>query len=275
MTSPQDRIADASVQVAVDAATVSDAGLASASASASASAAASAAAAALGVVPVAPRPFGGAVLVACLALALLLMSRWIDVPLTLAIEQHVSPGIDKVFHTIGKLGNRGGYIAVTALLVYAIALTGLRRGWACPLRAGFDRIARGAVLVVSTMAVGGLITLVLKKVVARARPEVLLEDGWYGLVAPFTRGNDFNSFPSSHTLTAFAVAAAIGEIAPRWRVPALLVAALVAISRLINRDHFLSDVTAAAAIGILVAHYLAPYVLDPRRRWMFRAFWRK
>ncbi|MVW70865.1 phosphatase PAP2 family protein [Bordetella sp. 15P40C-2] len=217
--------------------------------------------------PIAPRPYGGAVLVACLALALLMMSRWIDQPLTLAIQQHVSDGVNKVFDKIGNLGDSEFYI-LAALAVYVVSLIGLRRGWACPLRAGFDRMARGAVLVVGSMAVGGLITLVLKKVVARTRPEVLIEDGWHGLVAPFTRGNDYNSFPSSHTLTAFAVAAAIGEIAPRWRIPALLIAALVAISRVINRDHYLSDVTAAAAIGILVAHYLAPYVLDSSRRWM-------
>lgn len=214
------------------------------------------------------RPFRGVLLTACFALLLLLMSRWVDLPLTVAIEKHVSPVVNNVFDYIGKLGDSEMYI-FAALFVYVVSLVGMRRGWVCPVSVGFERLARYGALVLSVMAVGGLITLVLKKVVARARPEVWLEDGWYGLVAPFTKGSDYNSFPSSHTLTAFAVAAALGEIAPRWRIPALLVATLVAVSRVINRDHYLSDVIAAAAIGIFVAHFLAPYVLDSRRRWMF------
>jgi len=220
------------------------------------------------------RPFRGVLLTSCLALLLLLMSRWVDLPLAWAIEKHMPPVVNEVFDYIGYLGDSELYI-LPALFVYVAALVGIRRGWTCPVRAGFERLARYGMLVVSTMAVGGLITLVLKKLVARARPEVLFEQGWYGLVEPFTKGHDYTSFPSSHTLTAFAVAAAIGEIAPRWRMPALFLAALVAISRVINRDHFLSDVTAAAAIGIMVAHYLAPYVLDEQRRWMLRRPWRK
>ena len=66
----------------------------------------------------------------------------------------------------------------------------------------------------------------------------------------------------------------IGEIAPRWRLPLLGVAAIVALSRVVNRDHFLSDVTAAAFIAIMAAYYLAPYVLGGQYRWVLRAPWR-
>lgn len=210
----------------------------------------------------------GVLLTACFALLLLMMSRWVDQPLTIAIERHMLPFINEVFDYIGYAGDSELYL-FAALFVYVGSLIGMRRGWVCPVRAGFDRLARCAMLIIGSMAVGGLITLILKKVVARTRPEVLLEDGWHGLVAPFTSGHDYSSFPSSHTLTAFAVAAAVGQIAPRWRWPALFIATLVAISRVINRDHFLSDVMAAAAIGVMVAHYLAPYVLDARRQWLF------
>lgn len=220
------------------------------------------------------RPFRGVLLTACFGLLLLLMSRWLDQPLTLAIEKHMPPVVNEVFDYIGHAGDSEPYLVV-ALALYVISLVGMRRGWACPLRAGFERVARCCMMVMSALAVGGLITFILKKVVSRTRPEVLIEEGWHGLMAPFTDGRDYNSFPSSHTLAAFAVAAAIGQFAPRWRMPALFIATLVAISRVINREHFLSDVTAAAAIGIMVAHYLAPYVLDGRRTWMLRAFWRK
>jgi len=221
-----------------------------------------------------PQPIRAACLTATFALILLLLSRWVDAPLTVMINEHVSPALNDVFHTIGLLGKSDMYI-FAALFLYVIGLIGLHRGWVCPFRVSFENIARGAMLVLTTMAVGGLITLVLKKVVARARPKLLFEQDLYGLVAPFTKGGAYNSFPSSHTLTAFAVAAAISVISPRWRVPALFVATLVGVSRLINRAHYLSDVLAAAAIGIFVAYALAPYVLDTRRQWMLRPFWKK
>ncbi|MCD0505862.1 phosphatase PAP2 family protein [Bordetella petrii] len=217
------------------------------------------------------RPFRGVALTACFAVVLLLMSRWIDQPLTHAIERYVPESVNEVFNQIGDLGDSEGYI-LAGLLVYVLSLVGMRRGWTCPVRVGFEQLARYSMLLLGTMAIGGLITLVLKKIVARTRPEVLLEQGWHGLGVPFA-GDPFDSFPSSHTLTAFAVAAVIGEIAPRWRMPVMLLAALVAISRVINRDHFLSDVTTAAFIGIMVAHYLAPYILAERYRWMLRAPW--
>ncbi len=226
----------------------------------------------LPMAPLPHRPFRGVALTACFAVLLLLMSRWVDLPLTHAIERHVPPLVNDVFDQIGDLGDSEGYI-LAGLLLYVVSLVGMRRGWTCPLRAGFERLARYSMLLLATMSIGGLITLVLKKVVSRARPEVLLEQGWHGLGVPFA-GDPYDSFPSSHTLTAFAVAAVIGEIAPRWRLPLLLVAAVVAASRVINRDHFLSDVTAAAFIGIMVAHYLAPYILGERYRWMLRAPWR-
>ncbi len=222
--------------------------------------------------PIAPRPYRSVLLTACFAVALLMMSRWVDVPLTQSIERHVPEQVNEVFDQIGDLGDSEGYI-LAGLLLYVASLFGIRYGWACPVRAGFERLARYSMLLLATMSVGGLITLVLKKVVSRARPEVLLEQGWHGLGVPFT-GDPYDSFPSSHTLTAFAVAAVIGEIAPRWRLPLLLVAGVVAISRVINRDHFLTDVTAAAFIGIMVAHYLAPYILGEGYRWMLRAPWR-
>ncbi|WP_227746493.1 phosphatase PAP2 family protein [Bordetella bronchiseptica] len=140
-------------------------------------------------------------------------------------------------------------------------------GWTC------EKIARAGMLLLATLTAGGLATWVLKNVVARARPEVLLDDGIYGMGRMFA-GNPFNSFPSSHTQTAFAVAAVLGILAPRWRWPALALAALVAISRVINRDHYLSDVCAAALIAVVAAYAIKPYVLSPRYTWPLRAPWR-
>ncbi|AZY51742.1 phosphatase PAP2 family protein [Bordetella avium] len=209
-----------------------------------------------------------------LALALLLLACaiWLDRPLSLWLNVNVPPALDKAFDRIGNLGDAGLYVAV-GLICYIWALNGLARGWSCPFKSGFDRMARGSLLLLATMTVGGIITWLLKRLVSRARPEALLDHGIYGLGQVFA-GKPYDSFPSSHTLAAFAVASVIAILSPRWRWPVMTLAVLVAASRVINRDHFLSDVCVGALIAICCAVLLAPRILDTRYHWPLRAPWR-
>ncbi|QVQ26632.1 phosphatase PAP2 family protein [Achromobacter deleyi] len=208
-----------------------------------------------------------------LALAAGACALWVDLPLAIWIKESVSDGVDQSFEWVGELGESGRYIGV-ALAFYVIGLVGLARGWRNPVRMSYAAMARGSLLMLSTMAVGGLIVLVLKRSVARARPELFFEKGIYGLGESFSRVQQFNSFPSSHTYAAFAVAVVLGILAPRWRWVFLLLAALVAVSRLVNLDHYLSDVMTAAGIAVLVGHVLAPRVLCSKYQWPLRAPWR-
>lgn len=200
-------------------------------------------------------------------------ARWIDLPLAVWIKQSVSDGVNLSFEWIGELGESGPYIGV-ALAFYVVGLIGLARGWSNPLRMSYASMARGSLLMLSTLAVGGLIVLLLKRSVARARPELFFEKGIYGLGESFSRAQQFNSFPSSHTYAAFAVAVVLAILAPRWRVVFYLLAVLVAMSRLVNLDHYLSDVMTAAGIAVVVGHMLAPRVLGSQYQWPLRAPWR-
>lgn len=200
-------------------------------------------------------------------------ARWVDLPLAIWIKQSVSDGVNESFEWVGQMGESGPYIGV-ALAFYVIGLVGLARGWRNPLRMSYASMARGSLLMLSTMAVGGLIVLVLKRSVARARPELFFEKGIYGLGESFSRVQQFNSFPSSHTYAAFAVAVVLAILAPRWRVVFYLLAVLVAMSRLVNLDHYLSDVMTAAGIAVVVGHMLAPRVLGSQYQWPLRAPWR-
>jgi undecaprenyl-diphosphatase len=64
--------------------------------------------------------------------------------------------------------------------------------------------------------------------------------------------SDCYSFPSGHSLNAFAIGSVISLAFPLLAVPVLLVAASVAASRVVLGLHFLSDVLAGSALGALI-----------------------
>lgn len=94
---------------------------------------------------------------------------------------------------------------------------------------------------------GVLLFRFLKKVSKRQRP-CNLEPHCWSVAAP----PDQFSFPSGHTITAFAVTVALGSFYPDLQLCLLLAAAVVAASRIFLGMHFLSDVLAGSAIGTLL-----------------------
>jgi len=103
----------------------------------------------------------------------------------------------------------------------------------------------------AALAVGSGIGLFkcLKRCVGRTRPCALERHCWADLLPP-----DRFSFPSGHTITAFAVTAALGGFYPA-ALPALLFCAVsVAASRIVLGMHFLSDVMAGAALGCILGY---------------------
>ena len=62
-----------------------------------------------------------------------------------------------------------------------------------------------------------------------------------------------HSFPSGHAMTAFAGATMLATYLPRHRVSLLVLASLIALSRLYNGVHYPTDVVAGAAAGVAIA----------------------
>jgi undecaprenyl-diphosphatase len=93
---------------------------------------------------------------------------------------------------------------------------------------------------------------VVKWIVGRGRPFVGGEANPFNFV-PFAGTEAYASFPSSHAVTAFALAFGVTAVWPRaW--PAMIVyALLIAGSRLVLLAHHPSDVVAGALIGVLGA----------------------
>lgn len=112
-------------------------------------------------------------------------------------------------------------------------------------RARFAAIGSAGLAVLS----GILAFLLLKRISHRKRPCELEPHCWASILPP-----DQFSFPSGHTITAFAVALTLGAFYPDFQLALLLVAASIAASRIILGMHFLSDVVAGSVIGVSLAY---------------------
>ena len=90
----------------------------------------------------------------------------------------------------------------------------------------------------------------LKPLVARPRPFDLFPD----MQLLISRPEDF-SFPSGHTMSSFAAAAVIFIKNKRWDTGALLLASLIAFSRLYLFVHYPSDVMIGMVLGVGAAFF--------------------
>jgi undecaprenyl-diphosphatase len=105
-------------------------------------------------------------------------------------------------------------------------------------------------------AAGVTVFLRLKKFARRRRPCMFEPHCWATLLPP-----DQFSFPSGHTITAFAVTSSIAHFYPELAAALLFCALCVATSRILLGMHFLSDVVAGAAIGTLLAYGATDVIL--------------
>jgi undecaprenyl-diphosphatase len=113
---------------------------------------------------------------------------------------------------------------------------------------GSDRFRAIGAATLSTGA-GIALFLRLKRLAGRRRPCAFGEPHcWARLLPP-----DQFSFPSGHTITAFAVALSLSLFYPGLAFGLLFCAVSVAASRILLGMHFLSDVVAGAALGCVLA----------------------
>jgi membrane-associated phospholipid phosphatase len=97
-----------------------------------------------------------------------------------------------------------------------------------------------------------LVGEVLKWIVGRGRPFVGGEANPFHFV-PFSGTGAYSSFPSAHSITAFALAFAVSAVWPRARLLMIVYALVIAGTRLLLLSHHPSDVVAGALIGVIGA----------------------
>lgn len=187
-----------------------------------------------------------------------LLIFYVDIPLALRLSHSLPDSMGArmgddprtLLEAIAHLGRAEYYLAF-ALPGLALGLWLLRRparrrqiqGWS---------ILYASTLVTFTLAIGHLLVLLLKQMVARLRPSRLVEDGLYGFADPFS-GEPFTSLPSSHAFTAFAMAAVFSRLKPELRAVFFGAALLVAVQRMLAHHHFLSDIFISLFLALMVS----------------------
>jgi membrane-associated phospholipid phosphatase len=102
-------------------------------------------------------------------------------------------------------------------------------------------------LLAADFAADGL-SLALRQWIGRDRPPLV-----YPEPKPLVSVPHSGAFPSGHASTAFACATVLAWASPRLRVPAFVVAAAIAWSRVYVGVHWPLDVLGGAALGMLVS----------------------
>jgi undecaprenyl-diphosphatase len=124
-------------------------------------------------------------------------------------------------------------------------------GLAILLFGGESRLA--AVGASALAAASGIVLFLwLKRYANRRRPCAVEPHCWSTLLPP-----DQFSFPSGHTITAFAVVTPLMLAYPALAAGLLFCAASIAVSRILLGMHFLSDVVAGAIIGSALGYVFA------------------
>jgi membrane-associated phospholipid phosphatase len=141
--------------------------------------------------------------------------------------------------------------------------------------AGNERMADLGLHGTEAIVVGLGATVLLKAIVGRARPYVDADTTAPGLQPDprsfrFGRGlkrEEYRSFPSGHSTTAFAAAAAVVSEVSRWSPESVWYVApimyggatLAGLSRMYDNKHWGSDVIVGAAIGVFAGRKVVRY----------------
>lgn len=161
-----------------------------------------------------------------------------DLPILDWIAEHLQCGfLDKTMSLITHLGDGGIFwIAIAVVLMFIPKYR----------KAGFSM---GAALLIGLL----VCNVTLKPLLARPRPyDYQLEHFGKTISLLIATPHDF-SFPSGHTLASFEGATVLFLHDKRLGIPALVIASLVAFSRLYLYVHYPTDVLTSVVLGIVFA----------------------
>jgi len=170
-------------------------------------------------------------------LGLLLLWIFPKPELFIMMNSFHTPFLDGFFKMITFLGDGWFSIIVGAWLIF----TG-------------KRILGSKVLIV--YAVSGIFAQLCKSFIIMPRPRAIIPENIFPHYIPGYTLNAWNSFPSGHTASVFALTAILAWSSPVRPLRFILAVAaiLTGFSRIYLGQHFLDDVLSGAFLGVLTAY---------------------
>jgi membrane-associated phospholipid phosphatase len=179
-----------------------------------------------------------------------------DVPLTLyvrslnyfQIEYLQNPWLRWLSDIGNQLGRGESLLCVSALLLLA--------GYAWKLQTW--KLAGWETLLAHALA--GVLSNSLKHLVGRARPKFMHAgpSEFFPLA-----GNGWDSFPSGHAMSSFAIATVLATRFPKVRWGMIVLASAISVSRLFRASHYLTDILGGVVLGVLIGSV----AVHPWKQW--------
>ena len=162
-----------------------------------------------------------------------------------------TPILDKIMTSIKKLGDAGIFWIILTLLFLII-----------------PKMRKTGIILATALIMDLLIcNVAVKNLVARTRPY----DVNTSIQLLVAKLHDY-SFPSGHTCASFAAAMVYLKMLPKkYGVPFVILAVLIAFSRLYVGVHYLTDVIGGLIIGIFSA-WTAVHLMEYLRKRMKKSF---
>ena len=160
-----------------------------------------------------------------------------DLPVLDWIQANMQSGfMDKFMPFITKFGDHGTFWMIVAALLFV-----------------FPKTRKTGLGMAIAMVIGLLVcNVTLKPLVGRIRPYDLQAELGITIQLLGERMHDF-SFPSGHTIASFEAAVVLLKNSKKMGIPAMILAVLIAFSRLYLYVHYPTDVIVSVILGTLFA----------------------
>jgi membrane-associated phospholipid phosphatase len=172
--------------------------------------------------------------------------------LHIMLNQYNSPGFDQFFKYITIAGD-GSFLPVFILIMLMVHF-------------------RGTILMIATFLLSGLFVQVLKRFVFDdiARPVKYFQGSYQLHLVENIDQHCCRSFPSGHSATAFGIFFCLALVSRQnWiKLLMLILAFMVAYSRVYLSQHFLIDIMAGSFIGLISAIICYPWIYSINKTWL-------
>ena len=189
----------------------------------------------------------------------------LDRPITLWVRA-VPDNVVFVFDMLTQAGLSDWILIptlVVTLLALALSFVFRRR----LMRLALRQLAAITGFVFLGVGLPGLFANIVKRLIGRARPTQLDQDGVL-FFSPLAHSGKYESFPSGHTTTGIAFGLVMSFLIPRGTPVFVAFGLLIGLSRIMVGQHYPTDVLGGLVVGSTGAYLVRAFFA--RRGWVFR-----